>query len=138
MDDEQVWMTLLLAAWRRDGRMFRAIRFYSIFVGKSFDDTYVCINALKSGGHVFSKLPARAWLALYFKPVSDALWDGASDADAIVIWCRTPREKSRYFNMRRQETRKSGYASRDLQRISIGHDVYASGWRAKFDWKVVK
>ena len=86
--DEFVWMHSVLAAWRKDQHLWKAVMTYSGYSGaKTRDAACTEISKLKSASpYIYRRLRVRVWLADYFKPVSDALWDGATDEQAIKIW----------------------------------------------------
>ena len=136
--DEFVWMTSVLSAWRNDGRVWHALGLYRKYAGfTTLEPVIAEVRGLKSGSpYIPRTLLVRAWLAEYFRPVSDALWDGATDEQALRIWqgleaCRSgpaiPYKKSR-----------TAYDKRSLDAARLASQEYARGWRAKHDWKTVK
>jgi len=135
--DEFVWMHSVLAAWRKDQHLWKAVGTYMRYSGaKTWDEACNEISKLKSASpYLYRSLTARVWLADYFRPVSDALWAGATDEQAIKLWRSTRARRSTRVN--RGKSSAKYYALR-LQGNALAREEYAHGWRAKHDWKVVK
>lgn len=137
--DEYIWMTCVLSAWRKHAKMVRAVLTYQKYNGKDLDATFEELHKLKSGGDVPIKMHAQAWLALNFQPVSEALWDGADDAQAVKIWRRTKRSVNTAM---RREINKKYKQKRQLwlqnQASAAATKAFADGWLKQHDWKTVK
>lgn len=93
------FMRLAITAWRKDYLLAWAIyetgREHNMERREAFE--WVC-NRPKTPafdhGNWEVKSMARRWLARNFRPVSDALFDGATDAEAIRVWIKTDRHDS--------------------------------------------
>jgi hypothetical protein len=137
--DEFIWMTCVLSAWRKHGKMLAAVKTYQKYNGKDFYATFEELEKLKSAGHVFVKMHAQAWLALYFQPVSEALWDGADDARAMKIWKKTKREGNKAMQREIAERHKEWRTLRaENQASAAASKAFAGGWLKKHDWGTVK
>lgn len=137
--DEYIWMTCVLSAWRKHGKMAHATRTYQKYNGKDFYATLEELGKLKSAGHVFMKMHAQVWLALYFQPVSEALWNGADDAKAMKIWKKTKRADNTAMRREITERRRQGrLLSLENQASAASSRAFADGWRKKHDWGTVK
>jgi hypothetical protein len=137
--DEYVWMTCVFSAWRRDARMKSAVDSYQIYCGKNRNSTFEEIRGLKSGGDVNSLIDAKVWLARYYQPVSEALWDGVDDARAMKVWSKTKRCNSIGMGRELVSRHNMGrYASNKNTAAAISASKFAWGWKSKSDWKVVK
>lgn len=137
--DEYIWMTCVLSAWRKAKKMSAAIATYQKYNGKDLYATFEELKKLKSGGDITLKLDARVWLAKYFSPVSEALWDGADDARAIKLWGKTKHCVNtgiqRELNARQEGGR---YAAKKNTAGTLSARAFANGWLKKHDWKTVK
>ncbi len=137
--DEYIWMTCVLSAWRKHARMAKAVWTYQKYNGKDLDATFKELAKLKTAGHVSIKMHAQAWLALNFRPVSEALWDGADDAQAIKVWRRTKRSVNttmqREITERRRQRRR---LSLENQASAEASSAFSDGWLKKHDWNTVK
>jgi len=137
--DEYVWMTAVLSAWRKHGYMWKPVQAFKVYSGLDDDAALSAIKTLQSGGNVTFKYPASLWLANYFRPVSDALIDGATDAKAMKLWQKTKRDnlsasKRELDHLRAQTNRAVLDSATALQQ----RRDYKQGWRAKHDWNIVK
>lgn len=134
--DNEMWMRCVLRGWREGWKMWRVMRNFVAYYGEE-DNKYKVVEALPCGAHVELKSDASAWLADWYRPVSDALFAGATDEEACKLWRKTRRERANYVEQ---------YQRRNAQRKSRGEmaartrafGVWAKGWRAKHDWKVTK
>ena len=137
--DEYIWMTCVLSAWRKHGKMAHAVGTYQKYNGKDLKETLQELYKLKSGGRVFLKNHAQAWLALHFQPVSEALWNGADDAQAMEIWKKTKRAVNMAMqndiSKRNREKRK---VLLERQASAAASQAFADGWLKKHDWGTVK
>ena len=137
--DEYIWMTCVLSVWRKQGKMAHAVRTYQKYNGKDLKETLQELHKLKSGGNVFLKNHAQAWLALHFRPVSEALWNGADDAQAVKLWKKTKRAVNRAMQndivKRHREQRKVWLEN---QVSAAASKAFADGWLKKHDWRTVK
>lgn len=90
------FMRYAVEAWRKDyligWAVFQTGKELGCDKAEVFD--WVC-NRPKTPafdyGRKEGRSTARRWLARYFRPVSDALIDGASNAEAIRVWIKTDR-----------------------------------------------
>ena len=137
--DEYIWMTCVLSAWRKHGKMAHAVGTYQKYNGKDLKETLQKLHKLKSGGRVFLKNHAQAWLALHFQPVSEALWNGADDAQAMKIWKKTKRAVNMAMqNEISKRHRKMGKLLLKNQASAAASKTFADGWLKKHDWGTVK
>ena len=133
--DDTVWTLAVLAAWRADARMARPLSVYATYSGLEGKALIDEIMKLRFGARMYYRMHAKAWLAYWYKPVSDALFDGASDEKALALWRRTRRCE----DARMAERAKIKYTENLQYRASLqARAEYARGWRAKHDWGVVK
>lgn len=79
------------------------------------------------------KMPVSVWLARYYSPVADAMFDGRSHDDCIAIWRVT---KACDRGAIRMPSR--AYDRATMQAGRMAREEYARGWRSKSDWKTVK
>jgi hypothetical protein len=137
-DGDFVWMSAVLAAWRADAQMWKPVRAYGTYLGISGNDVFPEIERLKSGAAVNAVMHARAWLAWYFQPVSDALWDGKTDKQAMRLWAKLRADGSIAERKSIERTVSARKARRELQSAGLARNTYKQGWRANHDWNVVK
>jgi hypothetical protein len=91
------FMRRAIDAWHKDQTIGWVIHRTAEDIGYDGQDPfgYIC-NRPKTPLRKYStyelKLMTRRWLARFFRPVSDALFDGKPDSDVIQIWIRTDRK----------------------------------------------
>lgn len=129
-----MWMRAVIACAQHDAPLWRAVLMVSDQFG---DDLIDRVCALRVGGPWNLKGSSRGWLAQYFRPVSDGLFDGKVVDDLIHLWKRTkrgehdPQSAWRAVGMRK---RRQNIARGN----AMGQAVWAHGWRANHAWNVVK
>jgi hypothetical protein len=133
-DDLYVWRVAVISAWKKDHRLGAAVAPFAVYLGIPYHEAFGVVYE-----HYEKKLPVagrmftRAWLGEFFREVSDALWDGAPDAQVLDLWARTPPERRS-----RVPHENAGRASTRAAQYAVGRRLYAHGWRAKTAWNVVK
>ena len=90
------FMKECIKGWHTDLPLFRAVRnTEEIVFGTRGEDTnleQIC-GRPKTPQSIYNlKGNCRSWLARHFRPVSDALFDGKSDEEALKIWMNTDRK----------------------------------------------
>ena len=51
------------------------------------------MNEIPSIGHFLDLTPIHVWTAKYFKPISEALWDGRDKKYILALWAKIKRTK---------------------------------------------
>ena len=91
------FMKYCIEAWRKDYKLFYAVyKTEQELFGTKYNNENVVqiLNRPKTPSFQRNglKTMARVWLARYFRPVSNALFDGATDEEAIKLWINTDRK----------------------------------------------
>ena len=129
------FMRLVIEAWRKDFKLLWAVYKTAEQVGCDLGNVYghpktPSENWFKEGMNV----SVRCWLARFFRPVSDALFDGKDNETALRIWRNSERRdvggKTAY-----QET--GGYYHHRLVQQAT-RTVRARQLDKKHDWNTVK
>lgn len=80
-----------------------------------FDEARAEMAEIPSIGKFRKSMPCAAWLASHFKPVSNALYDGATKDAALKLWAKTKRtdgvvkrtgEEKRLYNKMARDNKK--------------------------------
>lgn len=87
-------------------------------------------NLLPKAGYT---TPISAWLAQYYAPVANAMFDGATVEKGIAIWRGI---KAR--NLGAVEKPNLRYNRAAMQAGRMAREEYAKGWRSRSDWRTVK
>jgi hypothetical protein len=123
-------MRYCIQAWRKDWKLVWAIyQTQNEVFGPDADDKFreIC-NRPKTPRlcGTSTRGRARVWLARYFRRVSDALFDGATDEEAIKLWINTDATD---LGGLKEEMRPEDIALRRLQTVRMrphngGHGTF--------------
>ena len=92
MNVTATFMRFCLHAWHKDYHLAWAIRRTAEELAPDTMDPFAFVCGRPKTPDRHAKAYARRWLARFFRPVSDALLDGASDDEALRIWRHTDRK----------------------------------------------
>ena len=148
---DEVFMRSVLVGWQKNEICIYVMKRICIYLGlpDSKDNFSTAIDAIRTktkkgkGTHMFWKYAVKGWLAQYYRPVSEKLWDGCSLEQAYDLWLKTPKHKLVYKTKARA-AKEDGFGvaeakyKKSQQAFSIGRKVWKSAYRARYDWKVVK
>ncbi len=87
-------------------------------------------NLLPKAGYT---TPISAWLAQYYAPVANAMFDGATVEKCLAIWRVT---KARNLGAVKKPDLRYNRAA--MQAGRMAREEYAKGWRSRSDWRTVK
>ena len=142
-DDDFMWMTAVIAAWRARKRMITAVRAFAVYLGAL--DVTEAAHVLKEmpscGKQLTYKSEATAWLAIHFLPVSEALFNGATDAQAIALWKTTPQSNNgpnKWVREKRLMQKESKEEAGRMRLRRMRSNELEKLWHANHDWKTVK
>lgn len=79
------------------------------------------------------KTPISAWIAQFYRPVSDAMFNKVPIEKVFALWRRTKMK-----NMGGVRRPNANYDRKVLASLRVGTNIYTQGWRAKHDWGVCK
>lgn len=125
----------LVAAWHHDATMYHALASVALDLGESMvglrpEDINEALNA--AVGFTFYTQTVMPFLATYFRPVSDMLFDGKSDDAAVELLVKLkPVRRSMPRSDRRERQRNS-------RRVQCRPIVAARELDKNHDWSTVK
>lgn len=99
--------------------------------GPDYDEIYRRISVIPSIGFIHPQSPCSRWLAVHYPKTSNAMFDGATDDEALAIWKKEKRvviENRAFSSAKRTERR----------RCKTTHFVEARKLDKKHDWNTVK
>ena len=149
---EELFMRSVLVGWQKDEICMYVIRRICLYLGlpdHRKENFLFAVDAITTktkkgkGTHMFWKYAVKGWLAQYYRPVSEKLWDGCSLEQAYDLWLKTPKHKLVY-KTKSKIAKEDGFGiakakyAKVRQAHSIGAKVFASSWKAQHNWKVVK
>ena len=138
-DLEYIWMTGVISAWRRDKKLGIAMHYVAL-VG-AIDKPWETIKQFRSGHNAWAFIRARVWLAFWYRPVSDALFDGKSEEQAIKIWKKTKPTATYAARAQRDlRDRKRAQAEADLAqtRYDLEREQFHNANKSPRNWNICK
>lgn len=124
----------LIKGWRLNGKIWQVMREIQDQVGGDlFSKMLTTPKGSVSISPYSAKTNTRVWMASRFRHVSDALFDGADDAEAMALFVksrqanRRPRDKERL-----ESTREFG------RKIKTVHFIRLRDLSKEHDWNTVK
>jgi hypothetical protein len=78
-------------------------------------------------------MTTRLWIATYFRPVSNAMFNKKPIKEVVAIWGNTKFIKEKATNRP-----NLNYAKKLLQGTSMAKEAYRNGWLNKSNWNIVK